>query len=317
MAIKRQYFIPLGAALAGFAVGWALKPSSQTAATDPAAGGRTGRTAGANGGDTDRSRDPRPSRPLGVRPAKTVAAETTVADVQMQNRMENAFQSAASQRDRAKLVRMSEALGLNDEQVAKVEALLAEHRQDNSAPIGAAAGMSPQQTLEKAAEAAKALDAKFREILGTEQITTLDSLQTRQQENRIEARAQRELSDVVDRIDVNSAQREAVLEVLRKSVADDQAQLPESSKFLAESNLLAAGNNRFSDRSLEAMLVMGDTNVSADPMAVGRRMQELQRERNQRRADALAEILTPGQLQQYRAAVDGQAGVMGAASPRK
>lgn len=316
MAIKPQHLIPIGAALAGFAIGWGLKPAATIASPDGATKDAAGRPTAGGANGSDRSRESRGSRPTGVRTAAAVAAQTTPEDLQLQNRLEIAFKNAGSQRDRAKLVRMAEALGLSAEQIAKAETLIADQRQSNPM-IGVQAGMSPKETLEKATESAKALDARFRELLSPDQVAALDTLQTRQQQNRAEAQAQRELSDVVDRIDVNDAQREGVLEVLRKAVTDEQAALPEGSNLLGESSLLGAGGHGFSDRSLEAMRALGESSIGTDPLAVGQKMQEMQREQNRKRAEALAQILTPGQLQQYRAAAEGQAAVGGAGFPRR
>lgn len=318
MAINRTHLIPLGTTLVGFVLGWAIKPSLPPNSSESSAKiGRNGRLDAESQGANERNREPRAPRPTGVRSAATVAAEITPDDLKTQARLSNAFQNAASQRDRAKLIRMSEALNLSEDQIARVDALIAEQRQNNTTPIGPGAGMSAAETLAKATEIAQALDAKFREILTPEQSAALDTLQTRQQENRAEARAQRELSDAIDRIDVNPAQREAMLEVLRTSVADDLSQLPASTNLLSESNLLGAGSTMFSDRTLETMSLMGDANIASDPMAVSRKMQEIQRARIAKRADALAEILTPGQLQQYRAATEGKASIAGAEPIRR
>lgn len=222
----------------------------------------------------------------------------------MQQRMEEAFKDAGSARDRSKLIRLAEALGLNSEQLAQFDALLTQQREQSPMQVN---GLSPRATLEKMAESALAFDVKFRAMLGPEQSAALDALRARQAGNRAEARAQRDLADMIDRVDVSPAQREAVAEVLRTATINDQAKMPAGVSLLMESSFLPGSVGAMSDRSIEAMLALGDdTNAATDPMAVDRRMIELQRERILARATALEGILTPAQLAQYRVTIDIQ-----------
>lgn len=222
----------------------------------------------------------------------------------MQQRLQRAFQDAGSVRDRAKLVRMAEALGLTTEQLDQFEGLLAEQLQH---PVQSGPGDSPKARLEKMAESAKAFDTKFRALLSPEQTAALETLGARQAENRSVARVQRELADFISKVDVSPEQREAVAEVLSNFAATETSKLPPGAELLMESSYLPSAVGAINDSSIESMMAMGDDAASVlDPIAAGRKIGELQRERTLARATALEGILTPAQLTQYRAVAEAQ-----------
>jgi len=306
--MNSKTLIPVATALVGFALGWGVKPGPTEGNVSDLGKDGTKRTASGTIGSSEPGRSVRPSRPLN--PKNSVAPLAPSQDaVAVQQRLENAFHDAISLRDRAKLIRISEALGLSTEQLDQFDALLAEQRQQ---PAESTAGLSPKARLEKMTQSAKAFDAKFRALLGPEQTAALDTLRARQAANRIESKAQRELADFIDRVDVSPEQREAVTEVLRASAAKDAANLPAGVELLMESGYLPSGLGSISDRSIESMMAIGDDAPSAmDPRATALKMADLQRERILTQAKALEGILTPAQLAQYRAVAEAQGAIQG------
>lgn len=302
----------MATALVGFVLGLALGPSARST-SDSGSDGQTresGRHGGtATAGASEPGRSGRPSR--SSNPRNSVAPLTPNQDtLAVQQRLENAFRDAANARDRAKLIRLSEALGLTTGQLDQLDALLAQQRQQ---PAESTAGLSPRAKLERMARTARAFDAKFRALLGPEQAAALDTLRARQAENRVESKAQRELADFIDRVDVSPEQREAVTEVLRASAERDAANLPPGVELLMESGYLPSGLGSISDRSIESMMAIGDDAPSAmDPKATALKMADLQRERILTQAKALESILTPAQLAQYRAVAEAQGTIQGA-----
>lgn len=302
--MNSKTLIPVATALVGFALGWGVKSSGQkpidSASVPQETGGNKGHF---STGGSDSGRNGRPLRPTIPRNTVTPVSPTQDAVV-LQQRLERAFREAGSVRDRAKLLRMAEALGLSTEQIDRFDALLAEQRLQ---PSESTQGLSPKARLEKMAQTAQAFDSKFRAILGPEQTAALDALRARQMENRVESKAQRELADFMGKVDLSQEQREAVADVLRVSAAKDSAKLPAGVDLLMESSYLPSGLGSISDRSVEAMLAIGDDAATAmDPKAVGLMMADQQREKVLSQAKLLEEILTPAQLAQYRAVAEAQ-----------
>lgn len=301
----------MATALVGFVLGWAVRPSGGSSSDNSSAGqsGGSGKHAGSGtAGTSEPGRSGRPSRSSNPRSSVAPLAPNQDA-LAVQQRLENAFRDAGTTRDRAKLIRLSEALGLTTVQLDQLDALLAEQRQQ---PAESTAGLSPKARLEKMARSAKAFDAKFRALLGPEQAAALDTLRARQAENRVESKAQRELADFIDRVDVSPEQREAVTEVLRASAERDAANLPPGAELLMESGYLPSGLGSISDRSIESMMAIGDDAPSSmDPRATALKMADLQRERILTQAKALENILTPAQLAQYRAVAEAQGTIQG------
>lgn len=297
------------AALASFALGWGLKPSMQTGSVSA-----TGTTMLASGGHAGEEpmRGGHSSRPV-ISKSSGAPIMPSAGAAARQPELEKAFRNAGSVRDRAKLVRMAEALDLSAEQLDQFDALLAEQRER---PVENGPGLTPKARLEKMAESAKAFDARFRALLGPQQTAALDGLRARQVENRTEARAQRELADFIDRVDVSAEQREAVARVLRESAAVESAKLPAGVDLLMETGIFPSGVGSISDRSISAMVALGDDHAAlTDPSAVSRKMNDLQREKVLSRALELEGILTPAQLAQYRAVAEAQNAFSGTSGP--
>lgn len=310
--MNSKTLIPIAAALAGFALGWGVRPASRADSVSQSPTGEATKGGSGSGTGSDAARPGRTSRP--VIPKSTLAPVTPTEDVIVrQQRLEKAFRDSGSVRDRAKLVRMAEALGLSTEQLDQFDALLAEQRQQ---PVESSTGLSPKARLEKMAESARAFDAKFRTMLGPEQAAALETLRARQAENRTEARTQRELADFIDRVDVSPEQRDAVAEVLRASATKEAANLPAGTELLMESGYLPSGIGSISDRSIQAIMAIGDdASAALDPMAVSRKMADQQREKILSHAMLLEGILTPAQLAQYRAVAEAQNAFNGAGGP--
>jgi hypothetical protein len=308
--MNTRTLVLIAVAAAGFALGWGFKPTTQTgsvAASDEAILGARG-----NGG-MEQIRSGHSSRPVISKAVAAPIMPSAAVAAARQPELEKAFRSASSVRDRAKLIRMAEALGLSAEQLDQFDALLAEQRER---PVENGPGLTPKARLEKMAESAKAFDARFRALLGPQQTAALDGLRARQVENRTEARAQRELADFIDRVDVSAEQREAVAGVLRKSAAAESAKLPAGVDLLMETGIFPSGVGSISDRSISAMVALGDDHAAlTDPSAVSRKMNDLQREKVLSRALVLEGILTPAQLAQYRAVAEAQNAFNGTSGP--
>jgi len=294
-------------AVSGFALGWALKPApkQETLATESGAdtaAHQSGRVSEDELHATNRSRES-----VGAPPVSDSLPDNVQEDPKaFSARMDRAFKDATFQRDRGKLLRLAEALGLSNEQIQQLEAMLVQQRHAPS-PLGPPnANRDPKETLETLIRSAKETDDQFRATLTPQQIKALDSLRARQRENQAETRAQKDLSELTSRLDLTPAQRESALQVLRDQSTKMQEKFAEGSDLISESSLLPlVGAGQFSTSSVEAMtLLASDPPSSNDPRARMEKMEEIQLKQMHERLSGLSKILTPAQMDQYRVAID-------------
>ena len=304
--MKTRLFVPLATALAGFALGWAFKPAPEP---PPAAEANAGSPpANTRASTADRSaatltRDARPELPG----ANIPPDDLRKAELEHRATMQKAFKDAALQRDRGKLLRVAEALRLDEAQLAQLEAMLVEQRHAK-APVGAEDFLKqdPKASLDAIIQSAKENDAKFRALLTPEQDAALTAMRGRQSENQVETRAQRNLAEVTERLDLTPQQREAALDVLRAEANKTQERYPDGSQLVSDSSLVPlVPAGQYSQGSVEAMaLLAAEPPESNDQIARQRKLQEIQQRQSLERAESLSGILTPAQLDQLRVATE-------------
>lgn len=294
-------------AVSGFALGWALKPAPKQetlvteSAADPASH-QSGRVSGDELNAANRSRESNITAPI----PDLLPEEVQENPNAFSGLVDRAFKDAAFQRDRGKLLRLAEALGLNSEQIKQLEAMLIKQRHAAS-PLGPTnANRDPKEALETLIRSAKEADDQFKSTLTPQQVTALEALRARQRENQAETRAQNELSELTSRLDLTPAQRESALQVLRSQSTKTQEQFAEGSELISESSLLPLlGAGQFATGSVEAMtLLANDPPSSNAPLARIEKLEEIQLKRMHERLAGLSKILTPAQLDQYRVAME-------------
>jgi hypothetical protein len=295
-------------ALLGFAGGWLLKPAPPVAARPAAATGDADRSTPAA---SAKSRDREP-RDLVLKrrggPAEVDAGElgTDPERAAAEIDFERGFQNAADRTEKARLVRLAEALGLSPEQQATMEVLLA-NRRDGFRDIQQTS-KSPAEMLEQAARAERGFEEQVAKLLDPEQAAALAALRERQRDNEVEARAQRDLADLIDLVDLSPEQRDQALAALRGGSAEAVAKRPAGWSVMNESLDVLGG------RSASVFDQMGDfmadPEALRDPGEIHRRLIESQRQATDRKLRELAAVLTPGQLAQYRATLEARSGFM-------
>jgi hypothetical protein len=310
--MKSSSLIALAAGLAGFAGGWLLKPSAAPA--PPVAVAAGDESAGHPAPAAGKSR-PRDERPLVLKPRGRAGDEGEMkADpeqVAAEVAFERGFQSATARTEKARLQRLSEALGLSPEQEATMAVLL-ENRRDGFRELSGG-GSSPAAIVEQAARAERSFQEQAAKLLDPEQIGALAALREREKENDIESRAQRDLADLIGRIDLSPDQREQALAALRDDSAAAVAKRPEGWAVMNETLDVLGGAHSSAFEQMGDF--MDDPGALADPQEIHRRLIQAQREAAERKLAGLAAILTPGQLAQYRATLEARAGFREQFSP--
>ncbi|MEX1116813.1 MAG: hypothetical protein WEB53_16320 [Akkermansiaceae bacterium] len=286
--MKNPFILPALAALIGFSVAWVVKPSA------PSAGAPTTTTAEAAPRKSARTTalENRQSMADGKRPKEVKAGDFPLLE---------AAEKGPQTREEAKMLRLTEALGLTIGQQGEVIRLIEESNLTASGDL---------PIIEDLTLRGKAVEDGFRELLSPEQFTKFQELRDRDRENRIESRAQKELTRVIEEIDLSPDQRDEVLNRLRQSVRAELQAIPASATLLFEKSVLPTGKNELSVDGVLLLAKLGESIISDDPMAAHA---EVLRNQNQEIEEKLRNydgVLTSAQMGQYYAALAEQKAIL-------
>ena len=296
--MKPSTLIASAAALAGFATGWLLKPSGELVASGEAVPEQAAGTRSAGAGKS-RDRD-QPPLVLKARGGGEAKADPELASAQVA--FDRGFGSATERAENARLSRLSEALGLSPEQQATMKVLLA-NRRDGFRQLNGG-GLSSSEMMAQAAQAEQTFEKQLEKLLDPEQSAAFAALRDREKENTIEARAQRDLADLIGQIDLSGDQRELALEALRGGSEEAVAKLPAGWSLINEAASKLGGTHAAVMEEMSEF--MGDDSAMADSQEFHRRLSQSKRAAMERSLVRLSPILTPGQLAQYRSAMEAR-----------
>jgi hypothetical protein len=300
MSMKPSNLIAIGAALAGFSLGWLVKPSGAPATETVEATPEAGK--GPRSGLGGRSGE-RPERPLVLKARVGKGSDERDENISAAERnFQVSFSSAGEQTRSARLNRLSEALGLSDEQREAMSALLAGRREGFKSLQGK--GKTPSEMVAEAANAARIFEKEVTSILDEEQKLAYEDFKAREKENDIEAKAANDFSDLVRQIDLSPAQRDQAMEALRTLSEEAFAKRPEGWDVMAESMEMMGGlyNSAFEEMSG----FLDDPEAMKNPAEIQKRMNEAHRANSEAKVSRLTAILTPAQLAQFRATLDAR-----------
>lgn len=280
--MKSQHLLPVLAAAIGFAVAWAVKPS----ASAPSGNTVESQKPGAKNPPRNDSPRPRPSSMAGKRPKEVKAGDFPLADLADQG---------PKTRGEAKMLRLSEALGLTvDQQGAITKAL-----EDAKSSVN-----SQLPVIQDLAVRGKTLEEALARIFTPEQLAKFEELRVRERENRIESRAQRALSQMIEEIDLSPGQRDDVLARLRQLAKEQVQSIPSSATLLLNTSMLPTDAK---DPTVDAVLVLSrlaeEPPPPNDPMQAHRTVLARQRQELEEQLECFDGILTPGQMGQVHAAI--------------
>jgi hypothetical protein len=303
--MKSTHLIAAAAALVGFAAGWVFKPSAAATGGDAETAARQESGTRAARDSKSRVRDDRPLvlRSRGERAAETDADAATKAAHQ---RFEQTFGDATQRAQRARLNRFVEALGLSAEQEAAMAALLNRRREGFRSLEGS--GKTPAESMQLANAAEKKFQEEIHQLLDPEQAEALTALQEREKENDIEARAQRDLADLIGQVDLSADQRDQVLEIYRDLSATRAESKPQGWDLMHEAFDVMGGPHMAVIDDLGD--IMDDPDAMRDPAAVQQRLIQVQRAAMEEKINRLGSVLTPGQLAQFRATMEARSSFM-------
>lgn len=277
--MKSPYLLPAVTALIGFSAAWVVKPGGSpapaAAKVEDAAPNRPAR-AGTNS---------RPPSADSKRPKEVKAGDFPLAD--------QADQGPKS-REEAKMLRLTEALGLSIDQQGSIIKLVEDVQ---------ATATDTVPVLEDLTTRGRAVEEGLAKVLAPEQLAKFQELRARERDNRIELRSQKMLTRAIEDIDLSPEQRDEVLSRLRqKSKADMQA-IPAAATLLFDKSMLPTANKELSEDGVLLLAQMAVPVTDEDPMLAHRKVIDHQRQELEEILRCFDGILTAGQMGQYQAAL--------------
>lgn len=279
----KQYILPAVTAVIGFTLAWVAKPDHTSA---PASGSATAETTSAKPVRTTAGQ--RPATAGGREVTEVRAGDFPLAD---------AAAAGPKTREEAKMLRLSEALGLTVDQQGAIIRVVEDAQASASSDVPVMVDLAKRGQL---------VSDGLKEALSPEQLAKFQELQERERDNLIEVRAQRMLTEAIAEIDLSPQQREDALARLRQKARADMQGIPADATLLFDKSMLPVGQKELSVDGLLALAKMGEDIVYDDPMEAHRKVVENQKRELEDVLRCFDGILTPAQMGQYAAALNEQ-----------
>ena len=278
--MKPNALLPVATALIGFSLAWIAKPGGTTVAkeaekTEPAAPVKSPRT----------EANPRTSSTSSKRPV-----EVKISDFPLVDQAEKGPKTG----EEAKMLRLSEALGLSFDQQSSLIQLVTDSQAKMNMDLSA---------IEDLATRGKGVEEGLRKIFTPEQFAKFQEIQDRLRDNRTEIRAQKQLAEAIEIIDLSPEQREEVASRLRqKSKADLQA-IPAAATLLFSNSLLPGSGKELNVDGVLMLNQMGEKAVMGNPDVVHQNVMNRHKQELEEILKCFDGILTPAQMGQYQASI--------------
>lgn len=295
--MKPSVVLPIVTAIAGFGVGWLVKPAPEPSgvALSPAGKPPVRKPAGPDPTPIEPAREPAerpsPQTPLMARESPQQAAQNILS------------------RDDAKLARLIEALNLNEDQKAEVLKAITAAR-TTLEPEG---GIEAEKLLDTAAQAGADLEKAILATLTPEQAAAFAALRKRVQDSSVETASQEQASKFSKLTDLSPEQREAILDRIRGDVRKEHDERPQGLDLLLDTSPLPTGSAYLTGTSIASMPYMTG---GADANEKLEAFRDLQRRNLDAQADKYKDILTPAQLSRLQLDIEEKKRVLDFISER-
>ncbi|WAC19978.1 hypothetical protein OVA24_01120 [Luteolibacter sp. SL250] len=295
--MKPSVILPIVTALAGFGVGWLVKPAPPAAIADPS----TTRIPDRKGRD---------SAPAIIEPSRETA-ERPPAEAGPQARREPPEQTIENiaSRDDAKLARLTEALNLNDDQKAQVLNAIEAAR----ATLEPEGGIDAGQLLDTAVKAGADLEKAILATLTPEQATAFTALRKRLQDNSVETASQEQASKFAALTDLSPEQRDMILERIRGDVRKEHDERPQGLDLVLDTSPLPTGSAYLAASSVASLPYMSGGDDANGKIEAFR---DLQRRNLDAQMEKYKDILTPAQLSRLQLDIEEKKRILDLISER-
>lgn len=285
--MKNPYLLPVATAVIGFAAAWFVKPAG-TPEKDKLTSSEN-RTEGGGVPKPGQGEDNGRTRPgTGKGPAEVKAGDFPLAEQ---------FEKGPQTRQEAKMLRLTEALGLSTDQQAGVTGLME--------TVGAAESGNGA-VIEDLTRRGKMIEEGLQKLLTPEQWAKFQEIRERERENRTEVRAQQMLLAAMQEIDISPGQRDELISRLRQKSKMDMQSIPAAATLLLDKSLLPTGKQELSVDGVLMLAKMAEPVELADPGEVHDKVKENQKREIEEILRCFDGILTTGQMGQYQAGLAEQ-----------
>ena len=197
-------------------------------------------------------------------------------------------------RDEARMLRLTEALGLTIDQQGSIISLIEDVQSKADGNVSVIQDLTTR---------GNAIEEALAKILSPEQLAKFEELRVRERENRAETRALRLLGGAIEDIDLSPEQREQVLERLRQKAKADMQTIPAAATLLLDKSMLPTNNKELSVDGVLLLSRMGEEITTMDAGEAHQKVLDRQRQDLEDILRCYDGILTSGQMGQYQAAL--------------
>ena len=278
--MKPNVLVPVATALIGFSIAWIAKPSGTTVAPEPA---KTEPAAPVKSPRAETNQ--RPSATVGKRPVEVNAGDFPLVDQ---------AEKGPKTSEEAKMLRLSEALGLSIDQQSSVIQLVTDSQANVDMNVSA---------LDDLVTRGKAVEEGLRKILTPEQFAKFQEIQDRQRDNRTELRAQKQLAEAIEIIDLSPEQREEVADRLRQKSKAELQSIPAAASLLFAKSILPSGGKELTVDGVLLLNQMGEKVTMGDPIEIQKNLMDRHKQELEEILRCFDGILTPAQMGQYQASL--------------
>lgn len=278
--MKSPYILPVLTAVAGFAIAWVAKPAAPPVhVAGKAEESGSAKSQGRSGPAV------RPSQDDGKNPKEVKASDFPLVDQAEQG---------PKTRDEARMLRLTEALGLTIDQQGSIISLIEDVQSKADGNVSVIQDLTTR---------GNAIEEALAKILSPEQLAKFEELRVRERENRAETRALRLLGGAIEDIDLSPEQREQVLERLRQKAKADMQTIPAAATLLLDKSMLPTNNKELSVDGVLLLSRMGEEITTMDAGEAHQKVLDRQRQDLEDILRCYDGILTSGQMGQYQAAL--------------
>lgn len=211
---------------------------------------------------------------------------------------------SATKADEAKWLRLIEVLGLDRDQAAAIEAAISESRPNPTDDL------PPDLAY---TEAGDALEGKLLAILNPQQTLALKELQRRSLENRNASRAGLVYSTELGDLDLSEKQRQQTIGILTDDASRQSSSITNSSRLYLSGSFLPIGVQTLGEDGILLQKKLREDQVSDTADFSG--IADIHRAELVRKAALLEDILSPAQLELYRAKLSESLEIIDKISP--
>ena len=292
--MKTQHLLPFITAIIGFAVAWIAKPAPISSSVSTSGIDQVATPGSRTESGRNRSTSPADRKPVDVR-----AGEFPLVDL---------AEKGPKTRSEAKMLRLTEALGLTIDQQGEIIKAIEESKIANNGEI---------PVIEDLVVRGRKVEEQLSKILSPEQLKKFEELRERERDNRITVGASRALYQVLNEIDLSPDQRDKALARLRQTEKEKIQMVPAAATLLLKTSVLPTDSTEMTMEGVLALSTLADSTPAENPEVGQQQLIQRQKAALEEKLLCFEGILSPAQMGQYQAILAEQKALLDRSSGAK